>query len=190
MRHAPVEAGHADRAERRLHAPVDLVGREPHVERAERDVVEHGGAEQLVVGVLEHEAHLGPDAPDRVLAHGHPRHVHAPVRGPERPVELEHERALAGAVRSDEGHLLARADAQVDAAEGLEPVGIAEVDVVELDRAARVWATVRVGRGRGPVVVHVGVRVRRRGARVDVLVRVEVRGIGCSVTGVGATGTR
>jgi hypothetical protein len=31
------------------------------VERSEGDVVEHSRAEQLVVGILEDEAHLGPD---------------------------------------------------------------------------------------------------------------------------------
>ena len=45
--------------------PVHLVGRQAHVERPEGDVIEHRRAEQLVVGVLEDEAHLGADAADR-----------------------------------------------------------------------------------------------------------------------------
>ena len=71
MRHPPLEARHAYRLERPLDAAVDLGLRHPHVQRPERHVLEHGRAEQLVVGVLEHEAHLGPDpAHRRAVDHG------------------------------------------------------------------------------------------------------------------------
>ena len=58
MRHPALEAGHADRGQRPLDAAVDLGLGDAHVQRAERDVVEHRRAEQLVVGVLEHEPDL------------------------------------------------------------------------------------------------------------------------------------
>ena len=48
-----------------LDPAVDLLGRHAHVDRPEGDVLEHGRAEQLVVGVLEDEPDLGPDALDR-----------------------------------------------------------------------------------------------------------------------------
>ena len=54
---------HPDRGQRALDAVVDLGFGEAHVERPERHVVEHGRAEELVVGVLEDEADLGPDPP-------------------------------------------------------------------------------------------------------------------------------
>ena len=59
-----------------------------------------------------------------------------PVARAERAVELEHERALAGAVRADQRDLLAVLDPQVDAVQRLEPVRVAEVDVGELYRPA------------------------------------------------------
>ena len=52
------DVGEPDGMECFVHARVDLVARQAHVERAERDVVIDGGHEELVVGVLEHE----PDA--------------------------------------------------------------------------------------------------------------------------------
>ena len=63
--HPPLEAGHADGCQRPLDAPVDLGLVDAHVERPERDVLEHRRAEQLVVGVLEDEADHRPDSPDR-----------------------------------------------------------------------------------------------------------------------------
>lgn len=94
--------------------------------------------------------------------------------GPERPVELEHEGALARPVGPDEGDLLARADAEVDAAEGLEAVRVAEVDVLELDGAASLDG-IAGHRKRRLVDVRVGVR-DLAAVLVDVLVLVRLHG--------------
>jgi len=51
-----------------VYARVHLAGGKPHVERTERYVVVDCGHEQLVIGVLEHEADLRPDASQGVVA--------------------------------------------------------------------------------------------------------------------------
>ena len=179
MRHAVGERGHAHRGQGALHAPVHLVPGQAHVERPERHVVEDGGAEELVVRVLEHEANLGADAADGVLADRHPGDPHRAVLGPERAVELEHQRALAGAVRADQGHLLAGRDPEVDAAQGLEAVRVSEVDVLELDGApgVRAWRTLPRPSGLGRMGMRMGVRPRVI-VQVHVLVHLEVGGLG------------
>ena len=94
----------------------------------------------------------------------------SPWLGTSVPLSWSIERALAGAVRAHERDLLAVLDPQVDAAQRLEPVGVAEVDVGELHRPAPGQRL----RAVALVVVDVRVRVRRR-APVGVLVRVAVR---------------
>jgi hypothetical protein len=66
-------------------------------------------------------------------------------------MRLEHQRRLARAVRPDERDFLASGDAQVDAVERLESVGIGEVEMadvdpssVEVDLGCRFDAVVRV----------------------------------------------
>ena len=58
MGHPGAHAGHADGLEGTLDAMVDLSLWHAHVDRAEGDVLAHGRAEELVVGILE-------DQPDR-----------------------------------------------------------------------------------------------------------------------------
>ena len=124
--HPPLEAGHPDRGQRALDAVVDLVLGHAHVQRPERDVLEHGRAEQLVVGILEHEADLGPDPPDRRPVDDHPADPHAAVARLVDAVEVEHQRALAGAVRARPARPSRRAPIdEVEPLERLEPVGVA-----------------------------------------------------------------
>ena len=99
-----------DRGQGALDAAVDLGLGDAHVQRPERDVVEHGRAEQLVVGILEHEPDLGADPPDRrPVDDASRRSGPSPWRRLVDAVEVEHQRALAGAVRPDQRDLLAGA---------------------------------------------------------------------------------
>jgi hypothetical protein len=144
MRDAALRAGHPDRREGPLDAIVDLVGRQAEVDRPERDVVEDGRAEELVVGILEDQADLGTDRLDGRPVHDAATDPDRPVPGREDPVELEHERTLARPVGTDERDLLAARDAQVQAAQRLEPVGVGEVEVLDLDPARREVGVVEV----------------------------------------------
>ena len=105
-----------------------------HVERAEGDVLEHRRAEELVVGILEDQAHLGPDPPDRRSLDDRAVDPDQPWLGRWMPLRCEHQRAFAGAVWADERDLLTRGDGEVYAVESLEPVRVAEVEVLDLDR--------------------------------------------------------
>ena len=104
---------------------------------------------------------LGPDP-----AHG--RAVDDGVADADRPVgrlvdavEVQHQRALAGAVRTDQRHLLARADREVEPLQRLEPVRVAEVEVLDRHRGRRAGAALLVAVRVlvVDVVVPVGVRV-------------------------------
>ncbi len=166
MRQSALEAGHPNRGERPVHAAMDLCLRDAHVQRTEGHVVEDGGGEELVIGILEDEPDLTPDAPHRRAIDDRAPDAHDPMRRGVDPVEVQHQRRLAGAVRAHQGHLLAATDAQVHAAQRLEAIGIRVVDVVELDPGT----IRRLGLRQMDVPMLV-----RAGALVRVLVRVIVR---------------
>ena len=92
-----------------VHPVLELVAPQPEVGRTEGHVVAHGGHEQLVVGVLEHERHPAAD-----LGVGWPappparRRPPSPVGGSQDAVEVQHEGGLAGAVGPEHGHPLPR----------------------------------------------------------------------------------
>ncbi len=89
MRHTALEAAHAHRAQGTLDAMVDVCLRDAHVDGAEGDVFAHGGAEELVVGVLEDEADGGADALDRGRLHGRAVDGDAAVATTEDAVEVQ-----------------------------------------------------------------------------------------------------
>ena len=103
---------------------VELGSAQAEVGRAERDVLAHGGHEQLVVGVLEDDPHAAPDLLEVRLLHRQPRDRDRPGTGGEDPVEVQHQRGLAGAVGTEQGDPLAPVDVQVDPEERLVAVGV------------------------------------------------------------------
>ena len=73
-RGAPAQPGDLEQREGVLDAPQHLVLRPPHLQRAERELVLDGGAEQLGVGALEQEPDLLPEPrPERRRGRARPR---------------------------------------------------------------------------------------------------------------------
>lgn len=134
MRDAVGEAFESERRERGVGDGQRLVVRLAEIERAEGEVFQHAGAEQLVVRVLEQQAGAPPHLLEVRLAF---------TRTPEgdqasgaRPVQPDHQtqqRALAGAVGADERDPFAGAEPEVDALE--HPASrIAEADAVQFQQ--------------------------------------------------------
>jgi hypothetical protein len=100
--------------------------RSPEVRRPERDVLGHRRHEQLVVRVLEHDADAPADLAQVLLDHRQARDLHRPDAAAEHPVQVQHQRRLARAVRPEDGDPLALVHPQVDAEQRLVPVRVGE----------------------------------------------------------------
>lgn len=131
--------------------PSSLGFRLSEIQWTERDVFEHGGREELIVGILEHKADLASNLrqvlprdfdavdPNRGLAvvldgcecvtvmAGTPAHF-----GQE-AVQMPKQRALPSAVGPDQGDGLAGRDRQVDVPKREPAVRIAKREVADLD---------------------------------------------------------
>ena len=129
-------ARQAHRGEGVLDPRGNLVAAQSQVERPERHVLAHGRHEQLVVRVLEHEADPRPQRPRVRRAHRQAGDLQLAGRRGEKAVEVQHERGLAGAVRTEHGDPLAAGHPQVDAAEGVAPVGVPVREPAGRDRRA------------------------------------------------------
>ena len=135
------------------------------MDRAEGDVFPDGRAEELIVGILKDETDLGANAADRLIADLHTCNVHRSVCRSMDAVEVEHQRALPRAVGPEEGHLLAAGDVQVHAANRLGAVGVAEMQMLDVNpvvvtgRFAVVSVRMRVRRGEATAALHVRVIV-------------------------------
>ena len=91
-------------------APPERLGvGEAHVQGPKGDVIEDGGAKELVVGVLKDEPHPGAHPAGGALVHLEPRDAH-PALASQEAVQVQEERGLARAVGPHEGHLLPRRD--------------------------------------------------------------------------------
>ena len=112
-------------------------GRVSVVEGAEGDVFEEGRQEELVVGVLEHEADPAADVPGGVVLDGGPVDVDAAGLGEEEPVEVEEEGALPRAVGAEERHALAWLDREGQVAQDGLPTGVGEAEVFDAQAAHR-----------------------------------------------------
>ena len=98
-----------------------LLGRQAELERPEGDVVEHGRAEELDIGVLEDQADLAVEAKG-ILASGNRGDVpaeraHRAGGRADDAVEQLQQGRFAAAVGAEQHDLLALADVQVDAVE-------------------------------------------------------------------------
>ena len=122
------------RAERLVDAPLDVLGRQPEVQRPEADVLEDGRHEELVVGVLKDHADRAPDVGQRALGHRRAADVDRALRRREQPVQVHQQRRLAGAVGADDGDRLAVADRERDAVESARAVGVGEAEPADGDR--------------------------------------------------------
>lgn len=70
--------------------------------RTECDFLLGGGAEDLMVGILEDESDVGRHFADAVFGGVEPIHRHRALRGSDQSVQVFGECGLAGAVTSDE----------------------------------------------------------------------------------------
>ncbi len=136
--------------------------REAHVGRPEGHVLAHRAEEELVVGVLEDHA----DPPTHLLERravagvdGAAAHAHVAGARRQDPVEVVHERGLAGAVRAEQRDALAGLEAEVDAEERLVAVGVGVREAADLQHGGHRVAPCACGpwpdaaRSRGSVPV-------------------------------------
>ena len=128
------EVGQADDVERGGDPLGDGGLVEVEVAGTERHVVADGREEELVVGILEHQADPAADVLQRGRLDGPAGDADVATGAIEGADEVQHERGLARAVRSEEGDALADADAQVDAVEGRGAVGPGVAQVDDVDR--------------------------------------------------------
>ena len=120
--------------ERIVDPRVQLGALEAQVGGAERYVVGDRRHEQLVVGVLEHQADPAADLRPRCrLPTRSPATSTLPVAGLEDAVEVQHQRGLAGPVRPEQRDPLAARDGQVDAEQRLVSVGVGIGEVAHLE---------------------------------------------------------
>ncbi len=102
MRHALAEVLDTKEVQGLLNTVSDGGLVEPEVGRAERNILLHGGGEDLVVGVLEDDPHELPDFPDVLLRDRLTPDQHLAGCGLEYAVEVFEEGALPGPVRPDD----------------------------------------------------------------------------------------
>ena len=138
-----------DRGQGALDAVVDLARRDAHVERPERDVLEHGRAEELVVGVLEDEPDLapgsaGPSSGRRRCRRSGP----SPWVGSWMPLRWSISVLLPAPFGPTSATFSPARDREVDAAQRLEAVRVAEVEVLDLDRGRGDAGSADAGSGR------------------------------------------
>ena len=117
---APVgELLHPDGGERALHAHVELLAADPEVRGAEGDVVAHGRHEQLVVGVLEHDADAAADLLQVLLLDRQPADADRAGCAGWMPLRCSTSVVLPAPFGPEEGDALPAGDRQVDAEQRL-----------------------------------------------------------------------
>jgi hypothetical protein len=111
---------------------------EARLEGAEGDVIEDGGKEELVVGVLEEEADFAAKSGEVGGGDGEVADVEFAFAS-EDSIEVEEEGGFAGAVGAEDGDAFGLVEMEVDSAEGPEAVVVGEREVAGADDAAH-WA--------------------------------------------------
>ncbi len=139
MRRAVGVLGHADRLERLQHPALELGTAQAEVLGPEGDVLADGAHEQLVVGVLEHDADAAADLEQVLLGHRQARDRDAAQAGHQDAVEVQHQRGLAGTVRTEQGDPLSLVDVEVDAVQRLVTVRVREGDALEVEDGNAHW---------------------------------------------------
>ncbi len=126
--------GHAHRRQGVGDPDGQSTARQAQVGGPEGHVAVHGGQEELVVGVLEHDAHPPTYLTQVGLLHRQALDDDAPRTGLQDPVAVQHEGRLARPVGAQHRHPLPRCHPQIDAAQGDPSVGVGVVHAVELER--------------------------------------------------------
>ena len=126
---------HAHRIQGGDDAALDFGALQAHVQRSERDVLAHRRHEQLVIRVLEDQADVSADLPQRPRADRDACDLDFALAQQE-AVEAQHQGRLAGAVRAEHGDPLAVRHVQLDAVQRQVAVGVAVADAARVDGAA------------------------------------------------------
>ena len=122
---------------------VELVAAQAEVRRSERDVVADRGHEQLVVGILEHDAHPAADLLQVLLHDGQAADAHRrPACAACTPFRCSTSVVLPGAVRAEQRHPLTAPDREVDAEQRLGAVRVGERQVRSTSRAGPVTGSI------------------------------------------------
>src|SRR5450759_1174831 len=124
MRWPVDEVQHAHPVQGVAHPLVELVTADAQVGGTERHVLADSRHEQLVVRVLEHDAHPAADLAQIRIDHVHAGHGDGATPGGQDAVQVQHEGRLARPVRTEQGDPFATLDRQVDAVERLESVRV------------------------------------------------------------------
>jgi hypothetical protein len=103
---------------------------------AEGDVLGDAGTEELVIRVLEHQAHVGAEPPGLLPADSR-RSRCCRGSGVHDAGDGEEEGRLAGAVGPDDAHLLAVGDVQVHPVQHAGPAGKGDGQVADLQHGER-----------------------------------------------------
>ena len=125
--------GQAELGQDLLGPGLDLILRQFQVLETVLDLIPHGGAEDLIVGVLEYIAHGFGKVTGADLANIPSADLHRAGGGAQQAVEMLGECRLAAAVLADDGHDLPLAEGKVDVLEGLHAAGVDMLEVVKLD---------------------------------------------------------
>ena len=100
------------------HPSGQRVAAQAEIRGPERNILRDGRHEQLVVGILKHQADAPADVVKGLAAHRDSADVHRTAGGHQHAVEMQHQRGLAGAVWSEHRDPFTGRDGQVDAVEG------------------------------------------------------------------------
>ena len=134
MRLMPLEAHEPHGLERCAHALGDLRGRDTHVLGAESDIVLDERRHELVIGILEHHAHMRAHGVDERGA----RRVeavdgHAALIRHEQGVEVPSKRRLARPVTAEHGQDLAVTDRQAHMGQRIALAIVGVADILDVD---------------------------------------------------------
>ncbi len=132
---------HPHHRERLTDAGVEFRSAQAEVRGPESHVVADGRHEQLVVGVLEDDAHPAADLGQGVPADRHTGDLDRATPGadvaPEDSVEVQHEGRLAGTVGPEQGHPFAAVDVQIDPGQCACAIGIGEGEAADVEHRSR-----------------------------------------------------
>ena len=115
---------------------LDLGPRQLHVERSKRHVLSHRRHEELVVRVLEHQPDASAKFGQRLLADVQAGDLQRSAAGGQQTVEVEHERGLARAIRTEDRNALTMLDTQIETVQRNLAVGIPVAQLADVDGAA------------------------------------------------------
>ena len=132
MRGAVGEVGDTHGSERLAHPGLERLPPQTEVRRAEGDVIPDRRHEELVVGVLEHDAHAAAHLQEVAVGDRQARDGHRPPARGEDAVEVQHECRLAGAVGPQQRDTLAPVHVQVHPEEGLVSPRVGVGDPLEV----------------------------------------------------------